>query len=84
MIRWMCGVTVKAIKSNEELRQRLGVAAISDVVRRNKLRWFGHVERRGEEDWVKRGTKIEVPGVRCKGRPKKTCLLYTSPSPRDS
>ena len=43
MIRLMCGVTVKERKSNEELRQQLGVAAVSDV-RTNRLRWFGHVE----------------------------------------
>ena len=48
------------------------MAAVSDVVRRNRLRWFGHVEQRGEEDWVRRYSKIEVPGVRRKGRPKKT------------
>ena len=50
-------MTVNERKSNEELRQRLRVVAISDVVRRNRQRWFGHAERRGEEDWVKRCAK---------------------------
>jgi len=72
MIRWMCGVSVKERRSNEELRRRLGVAAIADVMRRNRLRWFGHVERKDDEDWVKRCTGLQVSGVRRKGRPRKT------------
>jgi hypothetical protein len=49
----MCGVTLKDRKSCEELRQRLGIDSVSDVLRRNRLRWFGHVERKNDDDWVK-------------------------------
>ena len=38
----MCGVTLKDGKSCEELRQRLGIDSVSDVLRRNRLRWFSH------------------------------------------
>jgi len=48
------------------------VTAIADVMRRNRLRWFGHVERKNEEDWVKRCTGLQVSGMRRKGRPRKT------------
>jgi len=27
--------------------------SVSDVVRRGRLRWFGHVERKEDSDWVK-------------------------------
>ena len=50
MVRHMCGVTLKDRKSCEELRQQLG---ISDALRRNRLRWFGHVERKNDDEWVK-------------------------------
>ena len=53
MLRHMCGVTLKDRKSCEELRQRLGIDSVSDVLRRNRLRWFGHVDRKNDGDWVK-------------------------------
>ena len=53
MVRHMCGATLKDRKSFEELRQRLGIDSVSDVLRRNRLRWFGHVERKNDDDWVK-------------------------------
>ena len=39
---------------NEEIRARAGVAKIrvSENIREARLRWFGHVERKTEEDVV--------------------------------
>ena len=34
--------------------------------------WFGHVERKDDNDWVKRCITWEVEGIRQRGRPKKT------------
>jgi len=36
------------------------------------LRWFGHVERKDDSDWVKRCMTWEVEGIRQRGCPKKT------------
>ena len=33
-----------------------------------KLRWFGHVERKEDGDWVKACQRLEVSGMRGKGR----------------
>jgi hypothetical protein len=30
-------------------------------------KWFGHVERKGDDDWVKRCTRLEVVGKRPRG-----------------
>jgi hypothetical protein len=48
------------------------VEPVSDVCRRNILRWFGHVERKGEDDWVQRCTGLEVLGKITRGKPMKT------------
>jgi hypothetical protein len=42
------------------------------VCRRNRFRWFGHVERKGDGDWLKRCTWLEAVGKRPRGRPRKT------------
>jgi hypothetical protein len=52
MIRWMSGVTLRNGKTSEEIRNRLGIVSVSDLVRQGRLRWFGHVERKDVDDWV--------------------------------
>ena len=72
MIRWMCGVSLRERKTSAELRKSMGVEAIVDVVRRSRLRWYGHVVRKEENDWVKKVMSINLEGTRPSGRPKKT------------
>ena len=63
MVRWMCGVNLKNRITSEELRNRLtSIEAVTEIVRRGRLRWFGHVERKVDDDWVKKCTKVEVVG----------------------
>jgi hypothetical protein len=50
----------------------LGVQSVDEVVRRGRLRWFGHVERKSEDDWVSTCRNVVVAGVRCAGRGRKT------------
>jgi hypothetical protein len=46
MIRWICGMSLRDRVPSEEFRAWVGMEPISDVYRRNRLRWFGHVERK--------------------------------------
>ena len=50
MVRWMCGVFLKDRKRIEVLYGLLGVQSMAKVVRRGRLRWFGHVERKSGDD----------------------------------
>ena len=68
----MCGVSLRNRKTSAELRQRMGVEVITDVVRRGRLPWYGHVVRKEQNDWVKKVTLFNVKGTRPSGRPKKT------------
>ena len=52
MVRWMYGVPLKDRKCSVDLYSLLGVQSVADVVRRGRLRWFGHLERRSVDDWV--------------------------------
>ena len=36
----------------------------------SRLRWFGHVERKDDNDWVKRSMTWEVEGIREDARKK--------------
>ena len=37
-------------KIRYEIRARVGVANISETIRESRRRWFGHVERKTEEE----------------------------------
>jgi hypothetical protein len=39
-----------------------------EVVRRGRLLWFGHVERKSRDDWVKMCRDFVVEGTRRQGR----------------
>ena len=43
MIKWMCGISMKDRRTNEELRRLAGVEHITTVIRSSRLRWYGHV-----------------------------------------
>ena len=74
MIRWMCGISLKDRMTNEELRRLVGVEPIRTFIRSGILRWYGHVMRKGDEDWVKKCMEYRVEGRRLVGRPRKTWL----------
>ena len=77
MIRWMCGVRLSDRKARAELLSRLeplDIENVSVVVRRGRLRWFGHVEHKQPDDWVSACRHIVDESVkgRGRGRPRKT------------
>jgi len=53
MVRWMCNVKVKDRVPSKELRERLGIDDIILILQQNRLRWYGHVLRKEDTDWVK-------------------------------
>ena len=71
MLRWMTGVSLSERKSNEWMKSMLTIDDIAEVMQRNRLRWFGHVERRDELCWIKRIETLQVDGDGVKGRPRK-------------
>ena len=68
----MCGVKLNETKKSEELGELLGLEPVSLMIKKSRLRWFGLVERKDDNDWVKRCITWEVEGKRQRGRPKKT------------
>src|SRR6266516_187530 len=74
MVRWVSEVTLKDRRRSEELRHGLGIESVDRVVRRGRLRWFGHVERKEADDWVSKCRNLEVVGGIMKGRGRKTWI----------
>ena len=72
MIRWICKVKpdmIQHIKS-DVLLEKMDVPKLDDLLRANRLRWFGHVEK--SDSWIIKYRDITVNSKRKAGRPKKT------------
>jgi len=72
MVRWLCNVKVKDRDPSKEVRERLGIDDIILILQQNRLRWYEHVLRKEDTDWVKKYMEYEVEGSRSRGRPKRT------------
>ena len=73
MLRWMCGHTRIDRVRNDDIRKKLGVAAIEDKLMESRLRWFGHICRRPSEAPVRRlEAGMDTRIVRGRGRPRQT------------
>ncbi|PHT40159.1 hypothetical protein CQW23_19013 [Capsicum baccatum] len=72
MLRWMCGLTRGNRVQNETIRKKVGVTPVENKMREVRLRWFGHVMRRGMDAPVRRCERLALDGFRRgRGRPKK-------------
>ena len=68
MLRWILGVLHREKKRNEEIRKKCGVANIMGKMREARLRWFGHMMRRDEEEAVSIVRELGVEGERGQGQ----------------
>ncbi|KAK2891434.1 hypothetical protein Q8A73_017099 [Channa argus] len=71
MLRFSLGVTRMDRIRNEDMRGTAHVRCFGDKVREARLRWFGHVQRRNCEYIGRRMLRLELPGRRSRGRPKR-------------
>merc|ERR1711867_209128 len=68
MVRWMCGVTLLDKIPSEELKTRMGLDKdIVEAVRESRLRWYGHVMRKKDEEGGKKCMNMTGEGTSLKG-----------------
>ena len=64
MLRWTCGVRRRDRVANRHVRGSLHVTEVAAKVKERRLAWFGHVERREVEHYLRRALARQVPGRR--------------------
>ena len=53
MLRWSCGFTKLDKIRNTKIRAKLNATPIGEKLQQQRLRWYGHVERRDETHVIK-------------------------------
>jgi len=56
----MCNVKVKDRVPSKQLTERLGIDDIILILQQNGLRWYGHVLRKEDTDWVKKCMEYHI------------------------
>ena len=69
MIRWICNVSLKNGRSSDESRDRLGSPETTEVLRKNRLRWFGHVTKKDVGNPASACRHVEAEGKREQSKP---------------
>jgi len=59
----MCGMKPQDSVQSKGLRERLGLDDIILVLQQNWLRWYGHVLRIADNDWMKNCMEYKVEGA---------------------
>jgi hypothetical protein len=62
-----------------DLVDLLCVVCVAEVMRRHRLRWFGHTQDKNTEEWVSQYRDLVVEGVSRRGSGRKTwtkCVNY--------
>ena len=63
-------IKLSFIEQRTQRTLRIGTSQFDD--QKSRLRWFGHVERKDDNDWVKCCITWEIEGIRLRVRPRKT------------
>jgi hypothetical protein len=55
MLRWIYGHTRKDRVQNDDIHERLGMAAVGEKLVQHRLRWFRHIQRKPVEASIHNG-----------------------------
>ena len=72
MLRYLAHVPLRERVSSEEVLRRCGLCDILKILKKGRMRWFGHVVRRSEDEPLAKVGMVQAPGRAPRGRPKKT------------
>jgi len=77
-LRRILGITWKQKVKNEEVRKRTGMGNLLNILKRNRLRWLGHVNRMSSNRLPKQALQwAPREGKRKRGRPRKNWKATT-------
>ena len=68
MVRWIAGISLLERRESQDIRKMCGICSVVEKAREARLRYYGHVARREEEEPIRRAKDMPVIGRRSVGR----------------
>ena len=54
MVTWICSAKLCEKIPMLDLRTRMSISSIEDLIRYNRFRWFAHLQRMDDEKWSRK------------------------------
>ena len=70
-VRRMIGVSLRDKIRNEELRKQLGITSTLEYIKKQQVKWFGHITRQKEQSIIQETLNKRYENNRPIGRPRK-------------
>ena len=70
-LRRMIGITRRDLLRNEDIRKKVGTTSVLDFIKKQQIKWFGHVSRLPSDSAPQRAMLLRYNGYKAKGRPRK-------------
>ena len=58
-------------RTNEVIRKKVGTTSVLDFIKKQQIKWFGHVSRLPSDSAPQRAMLLRYNGYKAKGRPRK-------------
>ena len=68
MVRWIAGISLLERRESQDIRRMCGICNVIEKAREARLRYYGHVMRREDEEPIRRAKEMPVIGRRSVGR----------------
>ena len=68
MVMWIAGISRLERRESQDIRRMCGICNVKEKAMEARLRYYGHVMRREEEEPIKRAKDMAVRGRRRVGR----------------
>ena len=75
-IRWMCSTKLTDKVTSGELRNKVVLWFVKNVLRRGRIRWYGHLQHMNPDTRSRKKDKMIVTGSNSTGHPRKAWLKY--------
>ena len=62
ILRWTGDISLRERQRNESIREKLRVAPITHKIKGERLRWYGHVQRRPADYICRKIQDLQIPG----------------------
>ena len=62
------GIKLEEHQRSDDIRKKVNITDIRDLMAKRRLEWFGHVRRRKENEDIRKAADLKVKGKRKKGR----------------
>ena len=69
---------------NEDIRKKVGTTSVLNFIKKQQIKWFGHISRLPTDSAPQRAMLLRYNGYKAKGRPRKRWTSEITEATKDT